>query len=229
VRAGPVEVPRVGGGRYGANVEIGLASAASLPRRFDDSTPVVRQGDRGRCLFLVTAGLVRLTSVLPSGRQVVLALVEPGEVFGESALLGEPSPFEARALAVATVAPIDVDTLEAIISRQPATAAEVLRLLASRLQRTSAALEDALALDVGARVSRRLHELAARYGVPERAGVRLGIAMTQEDLGRMVGASRESVNRSIRSLASRGLIHRRGRSVVIPDLDALARAGDSVS
>jgi predicted transcriptional regulator len=53
--------------------------------------------------------------------------------------------------------------------------------------------------------------------------------MTQEDLGRMVGASRESVNRSIRSLASRGLIHRRGRSVVIPDLDALARAGDGVA
>jgi CRP-like cAMP-binding protein len=74
-------------------------------------------------------------------------------------------------------------------------------------------------------VSRRLHELAERYGVPGPRGVHLGIGVTQEDLGRMIGASRESVNRSFRSLASRGLIHRHGRAVVIPDLDALARAG----
>jgi CRP/FNR family transcriptional regulator len=207
-------------------VEIGLATATSLPRRFDDRAPIVRQGEPSESLFLVTRGLVRLSSVLPSGRQVVLALIETGEMFGESALLGDPSPFEARALGTATIVPIDTRALEAIIARQPATAGEVLRLLASRLRRTSGALEEALALDVGGRVSRRLHDLAARYGIPGPSGVRLGLAVTQEDLGRMVGASRESVNRSIRSLASRGLLHRRGRTVVIPDLDALARAGD---
>jgi CRP/FNR family transcriptional regulator, cyclic AMP receptor protein len=207
-------------------VETRLASAASLPRRFDDGTPIVRQGEPSRSLYLVTRGLVRLSSVLPSGREVVLALIESGELFGESALLGDPSPFEARALGTASVLPIDAQALEAVVARQPATAAEVLRLLAARLRRTSGALEDALALDVGGRVSRRLHELAARYGIPGPSGVHLGITVTQEDLGRMVGASRESVNRSIRSLASRGLLHRRGRSVVIPDLDALARAGE---
>jgi CRP-like cAMP-binding protein len=203
-----------------------LAAAASLPRRYDDAAPIVRQGETSTSLFLVTRGIVRISSVLPSGRQVVLALIEPGEVFGESALLGEPSPVEARAVSWAYVLPIDVDALEAVLERNPATTGEVLRLLAGRLRRTSGALEDVLALDVGARVSRRLHDLATRHGVPYGRGVRLGIFVTQEDLGRMVGASRESVNRSFRSLASRGLIHRRGRSVVIPDLAALARAGD---
>ena len=206
----------------------GLGSAASLPRRFDDRTPIVRQGEPGRSLFLVTHGLVRISSVMPSGRQVVLALIEPGEVFGEAALLRDPSPVEARAVSFATVVPIDVEALEAVVRRQPETAAEVLRLLAARLRRTSGALEDALALDVGGRVSRRLHDLAERHGVPDDDGVRVGIFVTQEDLGRMVGASRESVNRTIRSLATRGLIHRRGRSVVVPDMEALARAGEVV-
>jgi CRP/FNR family transcriptional regulator, cyclic AMP receptor protein len=208
------------------DVETSLTAAASLPRRFDDGTAIVRQGDPCGSLFLVTRGLVRLSSVLPSGREVVLALMEPGELFGEAALLGEPSPFEARALGTAVVIPISAAALQAVIVRQPATASEVLRLLATRLRRTSDALEDALALDVGARVSRRLHELAARHGVPGPAGVHLGITVTQEDLGRMVGASRESVNRSIRSLVARGLVHRHGRTVVIPDLEALGRAGD---
>jgi len=207
---------------------IGLAAAASLPRRFDDRTPIVRQGEPSRSLYFVTRGLVRISSVLPTGRQVVVALIEPGEVFGEAALLGEPSPVEARAVSFATVVPIDVLALQAVLQRQPATATEVLRLLASRLRRTAGALEDALALDVGGRVSRRLHELAVRHGVPDTTGVRLGVFVTQEDLGRMVGASRESVNRSIRALASKGLILRRGRSVVIPDLEALARAGQAV-
>jgi CRP/FNR family cyclic AMP-dependent transcriptional regulator len=205
---------------------IRLAAAASLPRRFDDRTPIVRQGEPSESLFLVTHGIVRISSVLPSGRQVVLALIEPGELFGEWALLGDTSPVEARAISFATVVPIEVAALEAVLRRQPATAGEVLRLLARRLRGTSGALEDALALDVNGRVSRRLHELALRHGVPDDRGVRLGIFITQEDLGRMVGASRESVNRCIRSLASRGLIHRRGRAVVITDLDELARAGD---
>jgi CRP/FNR family cyclic AMP-dependent transcriptional regulator len=205
-------------------VESRLAPAGSLPRRFDDGRPIVRQGEGARCLFLVLEGLVRLSSVMPSGRQVVLALLGEGELFGESALLGEPSPFEARAMSVAKVLPLDAWALQAVIARQPETAAELLRLLATRLHRTSRALEEALALDVGARVSRRLHELATRHGVAGPAGTRLAVGVTQEDLGRMVGASRESVNRTLASLSERGLVRRRGREVVVPDLEALAAA-----
>lgn len=165
---------------------------------------------------------------MPSGRQVVLALLGPGELFGESALLGEPSPFEARSVVVAEVLPIDVLQLDAVLTRQPATGAEVMRLLAVRLGRTSSALQEALALDVRGRVSRRLHELAARHGVAGPSGVRLSVNVTQEDLARMVGASRESVNRCLATLTARGLVRRRGRRVVIPDLDALAKVADGL-
>ncbi len=203
-----------------------LEQPGSLPRRYDDGTPIVRQGEMRRSLFLVLDGLVRLTSVTRSGRQVVLALLGPGELFGESALLGEPSPFEARPVALATVLAIDARALETVIARQPSTAAEVLRLLAARLRRASTALEDALALDVGGRLSRRLHELATRHGVAGPAGVGLALPMTQEELARMIGASRETVSRNLASLSARGLVRRRGRAVVIPDLEALAAAAE---
>jgi CRP/FNR family cyclic AMP-dependent transcriptional regulator len=201
----------------------------SLPRRYYADTPILVQGDVGTVLFLVTRGLVRLCSVLPSGREVVLALIGPGELFGEAALLGEPSPFEARPVSWATVLPIDARALDAVMTRRPEAASEVVRLLARRLRRTSAALEEALALDVGARVSRRLHDLAIRHGVDGPSGVRLSVSVTQEDLGRMVGASRETVNRSLARLTRRGLVRRDGRRVEIPDLDALARAADGAA
>jgi CRP-like cAMP-binding protein len=105
-----------------------------------------------------------------------------------------------------------------------ATAVELLRLAASRLHGTASALEEALAHDVPTRLSRRLCELARRHGVPDGAGVLLPLPLTQEDLGRMVGASRESVNRSLAALSSRGLVRTEGRRYVIPDLEALARA-----
>jgi CRP-like cAMP-binding protein len=68
--------------------------------------------------------------------------------------------------------------------------------------------------------------LAGRHGVRDGRGVRLALPITQEDLGRMIGASRETVNRTLASLSARKLIRTEGRRYVIPDVDALARATD---
>src|SRR5439155_4631157 len=91
-----------------------------------------------------------------------------------------------------------------------------------RLHRPAASLEEALAHDVSTRVSNRLRDLAAAHGVIDRDGVRLGLPLTQEELARMVGASRETVNRVLAALAHRGLIRFEGRTYVIPNLEALA-------
>jgi len=197
-----------------------LDVAASPSRRFAHGQAVVRQGEMSACLFLVRAGAIRLAALVPTGREVIVGVLGPGDLFGEAALLGRPSPVEARAVGRAEVEALPVAALRA----NPATAVELLRLTASRLHRTASALEEALAHDVPTRLSRRLCELARRHGVPDGAGVLLPLPLTQEDLGRMVGASRESVNRSLAALASRGLVRTEGRRYVIPDLEALARA-----
>jgi CRP-like cAMP-binding protein len=197
------------------------------PRRVPHGEAIVRQGDAARSLFVVLSGAVRLSVVLKSGREVVVGLLGPGDVFGEAALAGEgPSPVTARVVGEATVAQLSADSIEAVVRQNPATGAELVRLLAGRLHRTSAALEDALAHDVPTRVSRRLSEIARRHGVPDLDGVRLALPITQADLGHMVGASRESVNKSIAWLARRGLVRTEGRRLVIIDPDALARAPD---
>lgn len=215
----------VGGPRYGSAVEARtFDSAASPSRRFAHGQAVVRQGEVSACLFLVRAGAVHLAALVPTGREVVVGVLGPGDLFGEAALLGRPSPVEARAVGRAEVEALPVQALRAVVERNPATAVELLRLAASRLHLTAAALEEALAHDVPTRLSRRLCELARRHGVPDGAGVLLPLPLTQEDLGRMVGASRETVNRSLAALSSRGLVRTEARRYVIPDLEALARA-----
>lgn len=199
---------------------------ASPTRRFTHGDSVVRQGEVQAALFLVRAGAVRLAAILPAGREVVVAVLGPGDLFGETALLGEPSPVEARAVGRAEVEALPLASLEAILARHPETASELLRLLASRLHRTSAALEEALALDVRTRVSSTLCGLAGRHGVRDRLGIRVELPITQEDLARMVGASRETVNRILGALSSQGLIRTEGRRFVIPDIAALAGASE---
>jgi CRP-like cAMP-binding protein len=185
---------------------------------------VVRQGEPTTTLYLVARGLVRLSAVARSGREVVVGLLGRGEVFGEGVLLGlERSPVEARAVGTAEVVAIDIGTVDDLVRREPHTAAELLRLVAARLHRTSEALEDALTGNVPARVTRRLWELASTHGVPDPGGVRLPLRLTQEDLGRMVGAARETVNRTLSTLTANGLVRTDDRRYVIPDLDALRR------
>jgi CRP-like cAMP-binding protein len=207
-------------------VEARIVDLASPSRRFANGQALVRQGQSADCLFLVRAGVVRLAAALPSGHEVVVGMLGPGDVFGECALLGDPSPVEARAAGTVEVEALPLTALQALLERSPGTATELLRMLASRLHRTTGALEEALAQDVPTRLCRKLCELASRHGVRDQHGVRLALPLTQEDLGRMIGASRETVNRTLAVLMARKLIRTEGRRYVIPDVDALARATD---
>jgi CRP/FNR family transcriptional regulator len=194
---------------------------AGSPRRVPHDAVVVRQGDPSSTLFLIERGAVRLSSVTPDGRELVVALLGAGDVFGEAAILGEPSPVEARVIGSAVLVAFDVDAIPTVFERMPATGAQLVRLLASRLHRTERALGDAMAADLGTRLARRIHELARTHGRPEQDGVRIAIPLTQDELARMVGASREAVNRTIRGLVERDLIRTTRREVLVRDPDAL--------
>jgi CRP-like cAMP-binding protein len=201
----------------------------STPRRFDHGEVITHQGDPVSSLSLVASGVVRLSAVTQEGREVVVGLLGAGQVFGEAALLNDgaerDSLVEARAVGSATIVQIPAETLRTVIEGNPATGEELLRLVAARLHRTSVALEEALAQDVPARVSRRLRQLALDHGDRgSGGGVRLRVPLTQDELARMVGASREAVNRSLGVLAARGLVRTEHRTFVIPDLDALERS-----
>jgi CRP-like cAMP-binding protein len=194
-----------------------------VTRRIPHGVVIVRQGEAVTCLFLVTAGAVRLSSVTASGRELVVGLLCRGDLFGESALLGHPSQVHAQAVGPTIVLALPISSLRAILERNPETAEQLLRLIAARLHRTSAALEDTLSADVPTRVVGRLRDLATHHGVPGPTGVRLRIPLTQDELARMVGASREAVNRSVGALTARGLLRTEGRTVVIRDPEELLR------
>jgi CRP/FNR family cyclic AMP-dependent transcriptional regulator len=204
-------------------VDDGILAEHGAPRRYGHGEVLVRQGEETSTLWLIRAGAVRLSAVTASGREVVVALLGPGDLFGESALLPDQrSSVEARAVGSVEIVALPEAAISDIVRHAPRTAEQLLRLIATRLHRTGSALEDTLAHDVPTRVSLRLRELARAHGSTTAAGVRLPPRLTQEELARMVGATRESVNRSLAVLAARGLLRIEGRRYVLPDPDALS-------
>jgi CRP/FNR family transcriptional regulator len=197
------------------------ASAAGTPRRLPHGDVVVRQGDRTSCLFLVIAGVVRLSCVTREGREVVVALLGAGDLFGEDALLDQPSAVDARAVGRTEVVVLPLVHVRDVLRHSPATAEEMLRLVASRLHRTSRSLQDALAGTLPVRLSGRLRDLAEVHGATGPDGVHISVPITQDELARMVGASREAVNRTLGGMTARGLVRLERRTVVIPDPAAL--------
>ena len=197
-------------------------TVAGTPRRLPHGEVVIRQGDPVACLFFVTQGAVRLSAVTREGREVVVAILGAGEVFGECALLGSPSPVEARVVGRTDVVAMPVPLLRDVLERHPATAEELLRLVASRLHRTARALGETLSSDVPTRLSQRLRDLAEHHGAPAADGIQIQVPITQEELARMVGASREAVNRTLGGFVAHGLVRKRGRTVVIPNPSALS-------
>ena len=107
-----------------------VLAAGVAPRRYRHGDVVVGQGQAVTCLRLVVSGAVRLSAVVPSGREVVVGLLGAGDVFGELALLGGgPSPVEARAVGSETrIVALPLEALREVVRRAPASAEELLRL-----------------------------------------------------------------------------------------------------
>jgi CRP/FNR family transcriptional regulator len=184
---------------------------------------VFSEGDPGDRLFIVLDGKVKISRAAADGRENLLAVLGPGEMFGELSLF-DPGPRTATATAVTdcTLTSLDHDDLRPLLNDQPAVAVQLLQALAQRLRRTNEAMADLVFSDVPGRVAKALLDLAERFGDEEGDGVRVRHDLTQEELAQLVGASRETVNKALSEFANRNWLRLEGRSVLLLDRERLA-------
>ena len=185
---------------------------------------VFHEGDLGDRLFVVIDGKVKISRAAADGRENLLAVLGPGEMFGELSLF-DPGARTATATTItdSTLASLDHDDLRPVLLARPAVALDLLRALAQRLRRTNEAMADLVFSDVPGRVAKALLDLSDKFGEDEDQGIRVRHDLTQEELAQFVGASRETVNKALSEFANRGWLRIEGRSVVLLAKDRLAR------
>ncbi|GAC1329071.1 MAG: cAMP-activated global transcriptional regulator CRP [Mycobacteriales bacterium] len=215
--------------RSGLFVDMEPAAARALSeqlrrRSVTRGTVVFSEGEQGDTLFILLAGKIKISRASVDGRENMIALLGPGDLFGELSLF-DPGPRTATATALtdAELTALHHDALRPWLSSHPQVAERLLRVLARRLRRTNDAMADLVFTDVPGRVAKALLGLSERFGVKDPEGLRVKHDLTQEELAQLVGASRETVNKALADFAGRGWLRLDGRAVVLLDVERLTR------
>jgi CRP/FNR family cyclic AMP-dependent transcriptional regulator len=197
----------------------------SLRRRtFQRGEVIFHQGDPGDTLHLVQKGRIKVVLPAESGDEVLLAILGPGNCFGELALLDG----ESRSATVVAIEPVETLTLGrsdfmAFVRANPETAERLMINLAHIIRKVNEDVADLAFLDLPGRLAKKLLDLAHDHGqpMPGGDGIEISVPLTQEELAGMVGATRPSVNKVLGWYEDQGAIQRRGRKIAIFKPEAL--------
>lgn len=192
--------------------------------RIERGEVLFEEGEPGDRLFVIVKGKIKLGRRSSDGRENLLAVIGPSEMFGELSLF-DPGARTTTATAVAgtDLVVLGHAELKDFLSSRPEVAVQMLGAVARRLRRTNEALGDLVFTDVPGRVAKALLDLADRFGAHTVEGQRVAHELTQEELAQLVGASRETVNKALADFASRGWIRLEARAVTLIDLERLRR------
>jgi CRP-like cAMP-binding protein len=179
----------------------------ALDRRVRRGQTIFQRGDEGSSLMAVLRGRVRISSVSGDGKELTLNVINPGEIFGEIALLdGQPRSADAVAIEDSVLLVVDRRYFLPFLRHKEDLCLRLLAVLCSRLRRTSTALEEIALFDLPVRLARVLLKLAEDYGRPGSTGTRIDLKLSQRDLSNLVAASRESVNKLLRTWRENGTV-----------------------
>jgi CRP/FNR family cyclic AMP-dependent transcriptional regulator len=193
-----------------------------------DGQYLFMQGAAGEGLYGVLAGGVKLTVSSPTGKELLLGVMGPGEVFGEIALLdGGPRTASAVALGSTMVLLVPHREFKELLKRRPEACLYFLKIMCDRIRTTNARLEDVAFLGMSARLAKILLNLAEAHGEAGPDGTTIRRRLSQQALGQLIGTSRESVNKQLQAWSKAGWI-RLERGVItlrnIPNLEREARS-----
>jgi CRP/FNR family cyclic AMP-dependent transcriptional regulator len=191
----------------------------AVVRKVKKGTVLFRKADVGSSLYAVCSGTIRISVPSPHGKEAILNIFTAREIFGEIALLdGGVRTADAVATEDSELLVIDRRDFIPLVRENPDLALRLIELVCGRLRRTSDQVEDAVFLDLPRRLAKVLLEMHSRAS-GEQAQT---ISITQRDLSQMVGASRESANKTLRDWERQGWLKLRHRGVTILQPKALA-------
>ena len=186
--------------------------------------PIYLPGDASDEVFLLKAGIVKISVAGPGGHNTILAFLYPSDIFGELAILDDaPRDHVATAHEDTVLCALNRNTLLEVMQQSPALGYRITTLLSLRLRRFRVRVEKLLYKSAPARIAHTLLDLATDYGVPDDAGVVIPLRLNQSDFGNFVGLARETVNIVFQDFRRRGLVDTDRKSIRIKDPERLRR------
>jgi CRP/FNR family transcriptional regulator len=191
-----------------------IFTIVGYPRR----TLIFDQGDPSRTVYFVKRGTVRIARVTSEAKEVTVAVLGPGDLFGEESLFGSA---ERATVAVAIdsvlLCTVKADDLFRLIQSEPLLALNVAKILQERLADAAEQMEDIAYARVSDRLMHLFRRLAGEHGQAVPGGRRIETRFTHADLATLIGSTRETVSLELSNLVRSGAIRLDGRHFIVPD------------
>ncbi len=188
---------------------------------------IVHKGDPAEEFFVLLRGRAKVGTPGADGSDATINVMGPGEVFGEIAILdGQPRSATVTTLEECEMAVVDKPAFNGLLASSPSIAVKLLGVLAGRVRELTARIEDRAFLDVPARLAKQLLWLARNHGIASGSAVRIDLKLSQQELGDLIGATRESVNKQLREWTRSGIVKQERDCIELFDLDALGAVAE---
>ncbi len=188
------------------------------PRNYLKNSMIILEEEYGDLVFVVQKGTIKITRVNDEGKEVILALLGPGEIFGELAILdGEARSANALAQENCQLLAINKEDFLEILKNKFSVSFNLMCELAKRLRKSDQQIEALSLSDAEHRIGVSLLNLAEDMGVIRKGKVTIQNLPFQQDIANMAGTSRETVSRVLKILENKSMISKVGHTLVIPD------------
>jgi CRP/FNR family transcriptional regulator/CRP/FNR family cyclic AMP-dependent transcriptional regulator len=190
-----------------SEAELAMLARHAVPRQFSPEQIILLAEEEGDTMFVIRQGTVKVSVITDEGREIILDLLGTGDFFGEMALLdGYPRSATVTAMEATELVMLRRSDFLGLLHREPQIASKLLVELTTRLRRADRKIETLALVNSTSKILKILMELGERYGTYTKDGVILHHPPTQQELGNMVGISRETTSRILNDLKRKGCI-----------------------
>lgn len=206
---------------------LALASRSQV-REYAAGETIFLMGSSGNSMMAVLRGTVRISIPSADGKEIVLAILHPGEVFGEIALLdGKERTADAKAMSACKLAILERREVLSFFERNPLAWPKLVEILCERLRQTDQQFAEVALLQLPARLAKALLRFVDVQANSQLEGSKDEVELSQREIGNIVGATRESVNKCLRDWQRLDIIRIEENVIVIANRAALEELTES--
>lgn len=188
-------------------------------KRYRAGQVIYHMEDVADALYFIREGMVKISMYFPNGKEMILGLLGQYDVFGELLLLpSERRPNQAEAVMDTTLIVMPEADFQRLLTQYPKLALKFIQVMSTKLWQAQSVFAEVGAFDAPGRLANLLLRLAKDFGVPGERGTIIDLSLTQQDLAKMIGATRETVSHCLARLLEYGAVRRRRAPVIVnPD------------
>lgn len=208
-----------------ADPELAKIHEKTVERLFRKGAVIFFEGDPGEGFHYVQSGKVKIVKISDDGREHIITVLSPGDLFAE-VLLFNNQPYPATSIAIedSKIGIIKNTELEKLVLNNNRLALQLIKALSQRLLYAQQKIKHLALDDVVVRTAETLLKLAKEHGrAVSGGGVEINLDLSRQDLGSLVGTTRETVTRTLSALKKAKVIELEGSRITIPNIDKLSR------